>query len=79
MDLVNKFYSSVSQVQNPVMYEKSKYLFNFYLSQLSSSVQNVTNLLPGNPVNREFDQHELICTAGIGEFNFSVENFLINF
>ena len=39
---------------------------NFY-SSVSNSVSQLSNVLPGNPLSREYEIENQVCSAGIGE------------
>jgi hypothetical protein len=52
MDVINKFYSSVS-----------------------STVSQLSGVLPGNPVTREFEASEHISSAGHGKLKIEIFNF----
>lgn len=49
-------------------------VFNKFVSQVSSSVSSaasqLSGVLPGNPVTREFDANEHIASGGSGTFRF---------
>lgn len=43
----------------------NKFAGNLY-SSVSNSVSQLSNVLPGNPLSREYDIESQVCSAGIG-------------
>lgn len=58
-------------------------VFNKLYSSVSNTVSQLSGVLPGNPVTREFEATQYIASAGPGElyifnFNFNVKTLVIN-
>lgn len=43
-------------------------VINKLYSSVSNSVSQLSNVLPGNPLAREYEIESQVCSAGIGEF-----------
>lgn len=43
-------------------------VINKLYNSVSSSVSQLSNVLPGNPLSREYDIETQICSSGIGDF-----------
>lgn len=50
-------------------------VFNKFYSSVSSTVSQLSGVLPGNPVTREFEATQFIATAGPGNKNLSNDCF----
>lgn len=48
--------------------------FNKLYSSVSTTVSQLSNHLPGNPLTREYEVENQICSAGIGEKLFRNNN-----
>lgn len=46
-------------------------VFNKFYSSVSNTVSQLSGVLPGNPVTREFEATQYIASAGPGEFSLS--------
>lgn len=43
-------------------------VINKLYSSVSNSVSQLSNVLPGNPLSREYEIEAQVCSAGIGKF-----------
>lgn len=44
-------------------------VFNKFYSSVSNTVSQLSGVLPGNPVTREFEATQFIASAGPGKYN----------
>lgn len=44
-------------------------VFNKFYSSVSNTVSQLSGVLPGNPVTREFEATQFVASAGPGKFN----------